>query len=108
MWYGEADRGMLLLGGRGWGAGWEAAVQAWLAGSSSFGRACMAPPQSPPCLPPHLFSRTPCHPPAPVPHRSHENPLIQALYDKYLGEPNSHKAHELLHTHYEPGYVEEK
>ncbi len=33
--------------------------------------------------------------------KSHENPSIQALYDNYLGEPNSHKAHELLHTHYE-------
>ncbi|MGN1248899.1 MAG: iron hydrogenase small subunit, partial [Candidatus Spyradocola sp.] len=22
------------------------------------------------------------------------------LYDDYLGKPNSHKAHELLHTHY--------
>lgn len=33
--------------------------------------------------------------------RSHENPSITALYDNYLGEPNSEKAHELLHTHYE-------
>jgi len=32
--------------------------------------------------------------------KSHENPSIQALYDQYLGEPNSHLAHELLHTHY--------
>ncbi|MBQ3704822.1 MAG: iron hydrogenase small subunit [Clostridia bacterium] len=32
--------------------------------------------------------------------KSHENPSIQAAYDSYLGEPNSHKAHELLHTHY--------
>ncbi len=32
--------------------------------------------------------------------RSHENPAVQALYAEYLGEPNSHKAHELLHTHY--------
>ncbi len=32
--------------------------------------------------------------------KSHENPSIQALYDNYLGEPNSHKAHELLHTTY--------
>ena len=31
---------------------------------------------------------------------SHKNPQIIALYDEYLGEPNSHKAHELLHTHY--------
>ncbi len=33
--------------------------------------------------------------------KSHENPSIQALYDNYLGEPNSHKAHELLHTTYQ-------
>ena len=32
--------------------------------------------------------------------RSHENPEIQKLYADYLGEPGSHKAHELLHTHY--------
>lgn len=32
--------------------------------------------------------------------RSHENPEIQALYKDFLGEPNGHKAHELLHTHY--------
>ncbi len=31
---------------------------------------------------------------------SHKNPQIIELYDTYLGEPNSHKAHELLHTHY--------
>ncbi|MBE7080144.1 MAG: 2Fe-2S iron-sulfur cluster binding domain-containing protein [Clostridiales bacterium] len=31
---------------------------------------------------------------------SHKNPQVIALYDEYLGEPNSHKAHELLHTHY--------
>ncbi len=31
---------------------------------------------------------------------SHKNPQIIALYDQFLGEPNSHKAHELLHTHY--------
>ena len=33
---------------------------------------------------------------------SHKNPQIIELYNNYLGEPNSHKAHELLHTHYEP------
>ncbi len=33
--------------------------------------------------------------------KSHENASVQALYDSYLGEPNSHKAHELLHTHYQ-------
>ena len=32
--------------------------------------------------------------------KSHENPSIQKLYAEFLGEPNSHKAHELLHTHY--------
>ena len=32
--------------------------------------------------------------------KSHENPSIQTLYKDFLGEPNSHKAHELLHTHY--------
>ena len=32
--------------------------------------------------------------------RSHENKDIKKLYDEYLGEPNSHKAHELLHTSY--------
>ena len=31
---------------------------------------------------------------------SHENPDVKALYDEYLGEPNSHKAHEILHTSY--------
>ena len=31
---------------------------------------------------------------------SHLNPQIKKLYDDYLGEPNSHKAHELLHTTY--------
>ncbi|MDD6683360.1 MAG: NADH-dependent [FeFe] hydrogenase, group A6 [Clostridiales bacterium] len=32
--------------------------------------------------------------------KSHENKEIQKLYDEFLGKPNSHKAHELLHTHY--------
>ena len=31
---------------------------------------------------------------------SHKNSQIQKLYDEFLGEPNSHLAHELLHTHY--------
>ena len=31
---------------------------------------------------------------------SHKNPQVIALYEDYLGEPNSHKAHELLHTKY--------
>ncbi len=32
--------------------------------------------------------------------QSHNNPQIKALYDQFLGEPNSHLAHELLHTDY--------
>ena len=32
--------------------------------------------------------------------KSHENEELKKLYDEYLGKPNSHKAHELLHTHY--------
>ena len=33
--------------------------------------------------------------------KSHENPEIKQIYDEYLGKPNSHKAHSLLHTTYE-------
>ena len=32
--------------------------------------------------------------------KSHENPHVKELYEKYLGEPGSHKAHKLLHTTY--------
>lgn len=32
--------------------------------------------------------------------KSHQNPEIIKLYDEFLGEPNSEKAHKLLHTHY--------
>ena len=32
--------------------------------------------------------------------KSHENPEIKKIYAEFLGEPNSHKAHELLHTTY--------
>ena len=32
--------------------------------------------------------------------KSHENPTIQKLYKEFLGEPGSHKAHEILHTSY--------
>jgi NADP-reducing hydrogenase subunit HndD len=32
--------------------------------------------------------------------KSHENPYIKKLYEEFLGEPMSEKAHELLHTHY--------
>ena len=31
---------------------------------------------------------------------SHQNPLITQIYKEYFGEPNSEKAHHLLHTHY--------
>ena len=33
--------------------------------------------------------------------QSHKNTQVQKLYDEFLGKPNSHKAHELLHTHYQ-------
>ena len=32
--------------------------------------------------------------------RSHKNPVVQTVYSTYLGEPGSHKAHELLHCNY--------
>jgi iron only hydrogenase large subunit-like protein len=32
--------------------------------------------------------------------RSHENESVKILYKEFLGEPNSHKAHEVLHTEY--------
>ena len=35
-----------------------------------------------------------------VTRQSHNNAEIKALYEQFLGEPNSHKAHDLLHTHY--------
>ena len=34
--------------------------------------------------------------------KSHENPSIKKIFDEFFGEPNSHMAHELLHTHYIP------
>ncbi len=34
--------------------------------------------------------------------QSHNNAQIIKLYEEYLGKPNSHKAHELLHTTYAP------
>ncbi|SHH97730.1 NADH-dependent [FeFe] hydrogenase, group A6 [Clostridium grantii] len=37
---------------------------------------------------------------AKVYRKSHENPHITAIYEEFLEKPNSHKAHELLHTHY--------
>ena len=32
--------------------------------------------------------------------KSHESPVIKAIYDEYLGEFGSHKAHKILHTSY--------
>ncbi|MBE6934955.1 MAG: 2Fe-2S iron-sulfur cluster binding domain-containing protein [Ruminococcaceae bacterium] len=32
--------------------------------------------------------------------KSHENPVVKEIYDTFLGQPGSHKAHELLHTTY--------
>lgn len=32
--------------------------------------------------------------------KSHENPEIKTLYSEFLGEPGSHKSHEILHTTY--------
>lgn len=32
--------------------------------------------------------------------KSHDNPAVKKLYEEYLGEPGSHKAHEILHTTY--------
>jgi iron-only hydrogenase group A len=32
--------------------------------------------------------------------KSHENPEVVAIYKEFLGSPNSHKSHDLLHTHY--------
>lgn len=32
--------------------------------------------------------------------KSHDNPFVQSLYKEYLGKPNGHRSHELLHTHY--------
>ncbi|WP_378954940.1 [FeFe] hydrogenase, group A [Pelosinus sp. sgz500959] len=34
--------------------------------------------------------------------KSHENPEIQEIYQKFLGEPLGHQSHKLLHTHYKP------
>jgi NADP-reducing hydrogenase subunit HndD len=32
--------------------------------------------------------------------KSHDNPDVIAIYKEFLDKPNSHKSHELLHTHY--------
>ncbi|MDY0152689.1 MAG: [FeFe] hydrogenase, group A [Candidatus Cloacimonas sp.] len=34
-------------------------------------------------------------------HRAQDNPFINELYNTLLKEPNSHKAHDLLHTHFQ-------
>jgi NADP-reducing hydrogenase subunit HndD len=34
--------------------------------------------------------------------KSQDNPFVKKLYEEYLEHPGSHKAHELLHTHYMP------
>jgi NADP-reducing hydrogenase subunit HndD len=34
--------------------------------------------------------------------KSHENSEIKQVYAEFYGEPGSHKAHEILHTHYVP------
>lgn len=34
--------------------------------------------------------------------KSHDNPLLMKLYEDFLEKPNSHLAHEILHTHYVP------
>lgn len=41
--------------------------------------------------------------------RSHDNESVLTIYKEYLGEPNGHEAHELMHTHYaaRPKYVKE-
>jgi NADP-reducing hydrogenase subunit HndD len=32
--------------------------------------------------------------------KSHDNPVVKKIYQEFLQRPGSHKAHELLHTHY--------
>jgi NADP-reducing hydrogenase subunit HndD len=32
--------------------------------------------------------------------KSHQNPDVIAIYKEFLDQPNSHKSHQLLHTHY--------
>ncbi len=32
--------------------------------------------------------------------KSHDNPVVKKCYEEFLGEPGSHKAHEILHTTY--------
>ena len=40
-----------------------------------------------------------------VKRKSHENPEITKIYEDFLGKPNGHKAHDLLHTKYDPKEV---
>lgn len=37
-----------------------------------------------------------------IKRKSHENETIKQMYAEFLGEPGSHKAHEILHTSYIP------
>lgn len=37
---------------------------------------------------------------ATVLRKSHENPLVQRVYEEFLGQPGSEKAHRILHTSY--------
>ena len=37
--------------------------------------------------------------------KSHDNPAIKKIYEEYFGAPNSHKAHEMLHTSYGDKYT---
>ncbi len=32
--------------------------------------------------------------------RSQDNPMLKSVYQTHIGEPGGHKAHEMLHTHY--------
>ncbi len=37
--------------------------------------------------------------------KSHDNPDIKKLYAEFFEKPNSHKAHEMLHTHYKNQFI---
>lgn len=37
--------------------------------------------------------------------KSHKNSQVMELYSKFLGKPNGHLSHKLLHTHYKPREV---
>ena len=34
--------------------------------------------------------------------KSHQSPAVQKLYEEFLGQPLSHKCHDVLHTYYTP------